>query len=526
MEWLNVAVLSLYLVGMIVFGVWGARRISNTADYLVAGRNLGGTLYAGTMVAVVLGGASAVGGIGLGYAYGISGFWLVTAIGVGVLVLSLAFAPALQRLRIFTVSQMLTLRYGTESTQASSLIMLAYTLMLAATSSGAYASVFVVLFGWERWLSILVGGAVVLIYATVGGMWSITLADMGQFIIMTIGVFMLMLPISLSQAGGWSGLQGRLDAEFFDIGGMGLQSIITYFVIYTLGLLIGQDIWQRVFTAKTPGVARLGGTTAGVYCILFGVAGAIIGMAAAVLLPGIEVRDDVFASVALEVLPVGIGGIALAAGVAAMMSTASGGLIAAATVVQADVIPLLKGMSEKRGPRKLTPMKVVKVADASAARAEQAEEDVNINRRWVLIFGVIVLFIAMAVPDVVAALTIAYDILVGGLLVAIIGGLVWKRGTGAGATWAMITGSVGTLITMGVLEIRAENRFDGVFANEPIYVGLILSAFVYVAVSLATKPTDPEVLAAWIKRTKEGAPSLEQVEEDARGIEEELLKKV
>src|SRR5690625_7084788 len=51
---------------------------------------------------------------------------------------------------------MLTLRYGTESTQASSLIMLAYTLMLSATSSGAYASVFVVLFGWERWLSILV----------------------------------------------------------------------------------------------------------------------------------------------------------------------------------------------------------------------------------------------------------------------------------------------------------------------------------------------------------------------------------
>jgi SSS family solute:Na+ symporter len=97
MEWLNIAVLALYLVGMIAFGVWGARRIKNTADYLVAGRNL-----AGTMVAVVLGGASAVGGIGLGYTYGISGFWLVTAIGVGVLVLSLAFAPALQRLRIFT----------------------------------------------------------------------------------------------------------------------------------------------------------------------------------------------------------------------------------------------------------------------------------------------------------------------------------------------------------------------------------------------------------------------------------------
>src|SRR5699024_12012003 len=123
--------------------------------------------------------------------------------------------PALQRLRIFTVSQMLTLRYGVESTQASSLIMLAYTLMLAATSSGAYASVFVVLFGWERWVSILVGGAVVLVYATVGGMWSITLADMAQFIVMTVGFFVLMLPISLSRPGGCSGLQDRLASDFF-----------------------------------------------------------------------------------------------------------------------------------------------------------------------------------------------------------------------------------------------------------------------------------------------------------------------
>ncbi|MDN6246464.1 MAG: sodium:solute symporter, partial [Corynebacterium casei] len=97
-------------------------------------------------------------------------------------------------------------------------------------------------------------------------------------------------------------------------------------------------------------------------------------------------------------------------------------------------------------------------------------------------------------------------------------------GRGAGATWALIVGTLGTLITMGILEIQAENRFDGVFANEPIYVGLILSAIVYIVVSLATKPTDPEVLAAWIKRTKEGAPSLEQVEEDARGIEEKIAK--
>lgn len=49
----------------------------------VAGRRLGTGLYTSTMAAVVLGGASTVGGVGLGYQYGISGMWLVVAIAVG-----------------------------------------------------------------------------------------------------------------------------------------------------------------------------------------------------------------------------------------------------------------------------------------------------------------------------------------------------------------------------------------------------------------------------------------------------------
>ena len=491
MQTLNIVIIALYLASMLLFGWWGRRRTSGTSDYLVAGRRLGPFLYTGTMSALVLGGASTVGGVGLGYEYGISGLWLVTAIGVGVLLLSLLFAPTLQRLKIFTVSQMLTLRYGSEATQASSIVMLAYTLMLAATSTGAYASIFVVLFGWDRWLSIVVGGGIVLVYAVVGGMWSITLADMAQFLIMTVGMFALMIPLSLAQAGGWSGLGQRLDAEFFDLGGMGLQSILTYFVVYTLGLLIGQDIWQRVFTARSPQVARWGGTTAGVYCILYGVAGAVIGMAAAVTLPQIEVRDDVFATVASELLPIGLGGLALAA---------------AATVARADVVPLVRGLLAGQRTRRLDAAAAQSQAEIAAAEAKNFEEDVDTNRRWVLGLGLFVLALAIAVPDVVAALTIAYDILVGGLLVAILGGLVWSRGTGAGAAWSMAAGTLGTLATMITLEIQADERFAGVYANEPIYVGLAASALVYTVVSLLTTPTHPSVLAAWRRRTVEGAP--------------------
>ncbi len=73
MQIINIAIVVVYLVAMLGFGWWGKSRTRNTSDYLVAGRRLGPLLYTGTMAAVVPGGASTVGGVGLGYTFGISG---------------------------------------------------------------------------------------------------------------------------------------------------------------------------------------------------------------------------------------------------------------------------------------------------------------------------------------------------------------------------------------------------------------------------------------------------------------------
>ena len=220
--------------------------------------------------------------------------------------------------------------------------------------------------------------------------------------------------------------------------------------------------------------------------MLFRSAGAVIGMAASVILPEIAAKDDVYADVALKVLPVGLGGLVLAAAVAAMMSTASGALIAAATVARADVVPTVSawlGRSQRQGDK-----------------ADDPQADVAANRRWVLGLGLVVIALAIVVQDVVAALTISYDILVGGLLVAILGGLMWRRGTGLGAGVSMAAGTVVTLGSMIVLEIQSDTRYGGVYANEPIYFGLLASGFCYVVFSLLSKPTDPAVMAAWDAR--------------------------
>ena len=92
----------------------------------------------------------------------------------------------------------------------------------------------------------------------------------------------------------------------------------------------------------------------------------------------------------------------------------------------------------------------------------------------------------------VAALTIAYDILVGGLLAAILGGMLWKRGTIVGALASIVTGTVLTLGTMAVV--------GDIYANSPIFVGLIGSLVAYVVGSVLSKPTPESIRAEWDRR--------------------------
>ncbi|KAA5831376.1 sodium:solute symporter [Saccharopolyspora hirsuta] len=457
------AVIALYIAGMIGIGWVGMRLARTKSDYLVAGRRLGWFMYSGTMSAIVLGGASTIGGIGLGYTHGISGAWLVLTIGLGILALHAFFARRLVKLRVYTVSEMLDLRYGGSSTVIAGVVMWGYTLMLTVTSTLSFATVFHVLFGVSSAIGIAIGGSIVVLYSVLGGMWSITLTDIAQFVIKTIGILLVLLPMSLVAVGGFDGLAQRVPPDFLDPTSIGGATIITYVLTYGFGLLIGQDIWQRVFTARSPRVATGGGLVSGAYCLVYGFAGALIGTAAKVLYPNLGNADDAFATVVANLLPTGVRGLVLAAALSALMSTSSGALIACSTVTTTDIL----------------------------GRLRDKPADIRTNRITTLVLGLLAIVVAMAVNDVVSALTVAYNILVGGLLVAILGGLVWKRGTRAGALASMVVGSVVVIVSMAV---------HGLLANEPIYYGLGASLVCYVVVSLLTPRTDPAVLEMWNER--------------------------
>ncbi|MFE7838778.1 sodium:solute symporter [Streptomyces sp. NPDC057474] len=475
-------VIVVYLAGMLAMGWWGMRRARSKSEFLVAGRRLGPAMYSGTMAAIVLGGASTIGGVGLGYQYGLSGAWMVFTIGLGLLALSVFFSARIARLKVYTVSEMLDLRYGGRAGVISGVVMWAYTLMLAVTSTIAYATIFDVLFDMNRTLAIVLGGSIVVAYSTLGGMWSITLTDMVQFVVKTIGVVLLLLPIAVVKAGGFSEMRAELPTSYFDPLGIGGETIFTYVLIYTFGMLIGQDIWQRVFTARSDRTAKWGGTVAGTYCLAYALAGAVIGTATKVLFPDLASADDAFATIVKEELPIGVRGLVLAAALAAVMSTSSGALIACATVANNDIWSRVRGVVGR---------------GEGGSSGDGDHDEVRGNRVFILIMGVAVVCTAIAIDNVVEALTVAYNLLVGGLLVPILGGLLWRRGTAQGALASVVVGSIAVIALMAT---------HGILANEPVYYGLLSSLAAYLIVSLATPATDAAVLAAWRERLAGRAP--------------------
>ncbi|NRH26749.1 sodium:solute symporter [Pseudomonas sp. MS19] len=459
---LDIVVILLYVAAMLGLGFYGMRRAKTREDYLVAGRNLGPGFYMGTMAATVLGGASTIGTVRLGYVYGLSGFWLCATLGLGIVGISLFLAKPLLKLKIFTVTQVLERRYSPTARTASAAIMLIYALMIGAISTIAIGTVMGVLFDLPFWLSILIGGGIVVAYSTVGGMWSLSLTDIVQFLIMTIGLVFILMPMSISDAGGWDALVAKLPASYFSMTAIGWDTIITYFLIYFFGIFIGQDIWQRVFTARSERVAKVAGSAAGIYCVLYGLAAAIIGMAAKVLIPDLDNVNNAFASIVQLSLPDGVRGLVIAAALAALMSTASAGLLAASTTAAQDLWPLLR-------------------------KGKGNESSAHENRIFTFLLGLVVLAIALVVSDVISALTMAYNLLVGGMLIPLLGAIYWKHASTAGAIASMALGNLTACVFMYI---------DGLEANTPIYYSLAAGGVSFVAISLMTRASTSRISLA------------------------------
>jgi SSS family solute:Na+ symporter len=448
---LDLAIVAAYLAGMVAIGFWTQRKATSQEQFLVAGRSVGPLLYSGTLAAIIIGGGATVGGVKLGYTYGLSGMWLVSMYGAGMIVMGLVLVPRILQLKLYTIPELLERRYGAPARIAGGIVMGCYDFMIVVVATIAVGAVAEVLMGVPRTEAILLCSAVMVGYSVMGGMWALTATDIVQFVIKTVGFLGVLLPLAIHRAGGLNAMQHALPPDFFSLTNIGWDKIATFVTLYFLGILIGQDGWQRVFTARSVNIARAGGVLVGLYCVAYAAAGALIGAAGRTFLPPLADADLAFAQVVNAVLPVGLRGLLLAASLAAIMSVATSCLLATSTVFLEDVYLTLKG----GGVGSVT------------------------QTRWLtLVLGVLAALVACVMHDVIAALTVGYNILVGAIFIPSIAAMIFERGEPAAA--------LDSIVISGVLVITLM-AFKGIDSSVPIYGGLGVSLVSFTLMTIALR---------------------------------------
>lgn len=402
-------IVALFMIGMLVIGWWsGTRYVQGVTDFLLAGRRLGVGMTAATLAATHFGGGMVMGGSEYGFNYGWSGIWYGLATGIGILLLSLTTAERFRDLSLYTVPDYLEQRYGGKT--------------------------------------IRVLGALLSLIALVG---------------------ILAAVVVLSEGGGFGNLSATLlaqgvDSGYFSFWGLGTSTIMWILLPTVMYTLIGQDFYQRLFAAKNGRAARTGSIIGGVVLVVISFFPVIIGMGARAL-SDLPSASNAFPWVVQNLLNPVVGGIVLAAILAAIMSTADSLLTAATSHIVKDFWIETFQMDELKDEQRL----------------------LNISRLFTVIIGALGLLIALIMPGIIDALIYSYTMYSAGVFIPVIGGVLWRSATREGALASLVVGSVvalwGIVTGADVFGVPAE-----------IYAALV-SLAVFVVVSLLTRSKEAEM---------------------------------
>ena len=450
-------IVTVYFFAMIGIGVWSKRRAGSQNGFFVAHR--GGTLplITGSLVATAVGGSALIVTASQGFDRGLTGAWWLLVGSVGLVLLGAFFARKVRGTALYTLPELVGRQYDHRvSLAASILIVIAWIGVVAGQiiAAGSFLSILGI---GSATLWMVIFTLVVVIYAILGGQFSVIRTDLFQAAILFVGIFAA-LAVVFSQVGGFSELKASLPPDYFSFplspkfdGKMLLSLLILVGATY----VVGPDMYSRLFCARGEKTAQQSAILSAFLFIPLAFAIAFIGMSAKVLYPPI-MSDQAFPQVVNRVLSPGLSGLILAAVIAALMSSADTCLLSQSVILTQDIFKRFRPSSERR--------------------------TILLTRFSLVTLGILALALALALKQVYSSLMFAYTIFTCGLVVPVIAGFYKDklRVTPRGALAALIGGGIiGLLGKIPGLDIPLKGDLG--------LIGFAVSAILLFGVSLLTR---------------------------------------
>ena len=432
-----IASVILYLAVTIAIGLWAATRVHSSKDYVVAGRSLPLYMNTATVFATWFGAESV---LSVSVEFSKSGLGGIIADPFGssmcLVIVALFFARAFYRMDLLTIGDFYRKRYGRTMELGTSVVIAISYLGWTAAQLTALGLVFSTLTGGAISLStgIVISGVIVLAYTIWGGMWSVALTDLFQSVMIIVGLGLVAWAVGDMAGGPGKVIAAAAESGKFELWPKGgtkeWLAFVTAFLTLAVGSIPQQDIFQRVTSAKDERTAVLGSLLGGVvyFCFVFVpifivLAALMIDPALGALLSAEDAREmqRILPSFILGHTPMWIQVLFFGALLSAILSTASGAIIAPTSLCTENVIRPLFPMTDRQF---LVTLRVVLVAFTAAA-------------------FVFALNSKQTMYDMVQN---AYTVTLVAALVPLAAGIFWKRANNTGAVLSSLFGLVSWLI--------------------------------------------------------------------------------
>jgi solute:Na+ symporter, SSS family len=344
-----------YAIIMIAIGVYAARKVKNTEDYVLAGRSLPFYMALSTVFATWFGSESII-GVGSKFAEGGFSNVLEDPFGAGLclIIAGIFFNRKLYRLRFLTIGDYFKDRYNnTIAVFLSLVIIVSYFGWVAAQflALGVVLHTIIPALSIVSW--VIISAIVVSGYTVLGGMISVALHDTVQSVIIIAGLIAVLVSV-LPLVGGVSGFiniipPGHLNILPTEHTMLAWIMLFTALMTQGFGSIPQQDIYQRAMSARNEKESMWASIIGGLLYFVIVMIPIAIAMIARHLYPDILASDSQLLIPTLinqhtgTVLQI----VFFGALISAILSTASGALLAPATLLSENIVkPFFRSMGD------------------------------------------------------------------------------------------------------------------------------------------------------------------------------------
>jgi len=453
-----------YLVVSIGIGLAAATRVHNARDYITAGRHLPIYVVFATVFATWFGAETVLGISATFVSEGMGG--LVSdpfGASMCLVLFGLFFARPLYRMNLLTIGDFYHNRYNRPVELATSIcIALSYLGWVSAqiTALGLVFNILTQGAVSAEW-GMVIGAAIVLVYTLFGGMWSVAVTTFVQMLVIVLGLIYISWLVADMAGGAAVVIEHAAANNKFDfLPRFSVAEVVGFtaaLITMGFGSIPQQDVFQRMNSARSEGIAAWGSILGGSAYFLFAFVPLFLVYAATLIDPQTAaefIESDsqrILPSLIINHLPMAAQVIFFGALLSVIMSTASGTLLAPSVTISENVLKgIFKGMDDR--------------------------SFLWMNRAVVVCFAVLVTLYAVFTSESIHGMVEnAYKVTLVAAFTPLVAGLYWKRATTQGAACAI----VGGLVSWIALELMST---EGLWP--PQFVGFLVSVTGMIAGSL------------------------------------------